>query len=169
MTGYDGSLIRRAVRRLGDGPTPTVDLARDVLGLAGHPGAASAAVFQLLGTDPRFLVDSDGVWRLDPSLAPLGAALSEVPFAVVDVETTGGRSWDGHRIVEIAIVEVLGGEIVHEYQTLASLLTTNIGQSTGIGEREKRRVATGYDDPIEHRDGFASERPFINVEALRCQ
>jgi DNA polymerase-3 subunit epsilon len=118
--GSHASLIRRAVVRLGDGPTHTLELAGDVLGLAGHPGAASAAVFQLLGADPRFLVDGEGVWSLDPTLAPLGAPLSEVPFAVVDVETTGGRAWNGHRVVEIAIVEVRGGAIVDEYQTLVN-------------------------------------------------
>ena len=114
------SLIRRAVRRLRGAPAHTLDVARDVLALSGHPGAASAAVFQLLGADPRFLVDDEGAWSLDPTLAPLGAPLSKVPFAVVDVETTGGRAWMGHRIVEIAIVEVLDGAIVDEYETLVN-------------------------------------------------
>ncbi len=131
----DGSLLRRAADRLRDGPLHTIDLARDVLGLSGHEGAASAAVFQLLGTDPRFLVDAEGTWSLDPTLAPLGAPLSEVPFAVVDVETTGGRPWRGHRIVEIAIVEVRGGTIVDEYETLvnpAQGIPSMITSLTGI-------------------------------------
>ena len=98
------SLLRSVVRRLLGGPTHTLDLARDVLGLSGHPGAVLAAVFQLVRADPRFLLDDEGAWSLDPTLAPLGAPLSEVPFAVVDVETTRGRVWIGHRIVEIAIV-----------------------------------------------------------------
>ena len=84
----------------------------------GHDGAASAAVFQLLGTDPRFQVDAEGVWRLDSSAAPLGAPLADVPFAVVDVETTGRGSWLGHRMIEIAIVEVRGGSVVDHYETL---------------------------------------------------
>ena len=133
--GSHASLIRRAVVRLGDGSTHTLELAGDVLGLAGHPGAASAAVFQLLGADPRFLVDGEGVWSLDPTLAPLGAPLSEVPFAVVDVETTGGRAWNGHRVVEIAIVEVRGGAIVDEYQTLVNPgqgIPSMIASLTGI-------------------------------------
>lgn len=112
------SRIRASVELLSEGPQHTLDVARVVLGLEGHPGAASAAVFQLLGTDPRFQVDGEGVWTLDPTLAPLGAPLSEVPFAVVDVETTGGRAWNGHRMLEIAIVEVKGGTIVDEYETL---------------------------------------------------
>jgi DNA polymerase-3 subunit epsilon len=116
--GRDASLIRSAAERLSVGPTHTLDLARDVLGLVGHDGAASAAVFQLLGTDPRFMVDARGVWSLDPTPGPFGAPLTEIPFAVVDVETTGRASWGGHRILEIAIVEVRGGAIVDEFQTL---------------------------------------------------
>jgi DNA polymerase-3 subunit epsilon len=118
--GGEGSLLRTAAERLRGGPAHTLDLARDVLGLSGHAGAASAAVFQLLGTDPRFQVDGTGTWRLDETLAPFGAPLSEVGFAVVDLETTGGAAWRGHRIVEIGIVEVRGGRIVDEYETLVN-------------------------------------------------
>ena len=116
----EASLVRSAADLLTEGPAHTLDLARTVLGLSGHPGAASAAVFQLLGADPRFQVDRAGVWSIDPSVVPLGAPLDEVPFAVVDVETTGGASWRGHRITDIAIVEVLGGRIVDEYETLVN-------------------------------------------------
>ena len=62
----------------------TLDLAREVLGLDGHAGAASAAVFQLLGSDPRFLLDGEGIWRLDPAVAPLGVPLSQISFQVVE-------------------------------------------------------------------------------------
>jgi DNA polymerase III epsilon subunit family exonuclease len=116
--GRDASLVRSAAERLASGPIHTLELAHEVLGLVGHDGAASAAVFQLLGADARFVVDSEGVWSLDATPEPFGVPLSEVPFAVVDVETTGRASWDGHRILEIAIVEVRGGTIVDEYQTL---------------------------------------------------
>lgn len=116
----DASLVRTAADLLTKGPTHTLDLAREVLGLSGHAGAASAAVFHLLGTDPRFQVDGEGVWSLDESRVPLGARLDSVPFAVVDVETTGGAHWRGHRVIDVSIVEVLGGQVVDEYETLVN-------------------------------------------------
>lgn len=114
------SLVRRAADRLRAGPAHTLELARDVLALSGNPGAASAAVFQLLGSDTRFRVDRDGVWSMDPTAGSLGRALSEVAFAVVDVETTGGAVERGHRITEIAVVEVRAGHVVDEWHTLVN-------------------------------------------------
>lgn len=113
-----GSLLQRAAERLRAGPQHTLALARDVLGLEGHPGAASAAVFSLLGADPRFRVDAAGVWTLDPG--PVGTPLHELSYAVVDVETTGGSPRSGHRMTEIAVVEVSGGAIVDEFRTLVN-------------------------------------------------
>jgi DNA polymerase-3 subunit epsilon len=112
------SLVQRVTARLRDGPAHTLALARDVLGLEGHPGAASAAVFSLLGQDPRFEVDAGGTWRLHET--PGGAVLRDLSYAVVDVETTGGGPQRGHRITEIAVVHVDGGEITGEYQTLVN-------------------------------------------------
>lgn len=114
------SLLGRAEARLRGGPAHTLELARDVLGLSGHAGAASAAVFQLLGADPRFHVDAAGVWTLDAGAVPLGEPLDRVPFAVVDVETTGGGVDRGHRITEIAVVEVQGGEVAGSWHTLVN-------------------------------------------------
>ena len=140
--GGDPSLLRTAADRLADGPVHTLDLARHVLGLSGHPGAASAAVFQLLGADPRFKVDGEGVWSLDPTVVPLGTRLDAVPFAVVDVETTGGAHHRGHRMTEISIVEVVGGAIVDEYVTLVNpgrrippAITALTGITTGMVAR----------------------------------
>ena len=79
----------------------TLALAQEVLGLAGNPGAASAAVFTLFGPDFRFQGDGEGVWSM-PGPAP-GTPLSQLSYAVVDVETTGGPHGNGHRMTDIAI------------------------------------------------------------------
>lgn len=112
------TLVQRVVDLLADGPVHTLALAREVLRLEGHPGAASAAVFALLGDDPRFSVDAGGDWSLRGE--PIGPSLDELRFAVVDVETTGGRAGNGDRITDIAIVEVQGGAVVDEFTTLVN-------------------------------------------------
>lgn len=109
-------LVRAAAAALASGPIHTLELASEVLGLSGHSGAAAAAVFSLLGADGRFGVDSTGCWSY--SGPPPGAGLSSLRYAVVDVETTGGPYTKGHRITDIAIYEVEGGEVVAEYVTL---------------------------------------------------
>ncbi|MDT8341422.1 MAG: exonuclease domain-containing protein [Longimicrobiales bacterium] len=111
------SLVRLVEERLRAGPTPTDALAREVLGISGHAGAAAAAVYALLGDDSRFRVDPAGVWSLRGD-AGLGPPLEALDFAVVDVETTGGGPHRGHRMTEIAIVHVAGGEIRDEFTTL---------------------------------------------------
>lgn len=113
-----GTLVQRVADRLASGPVHTLDLARDILRLEGNPGAASAAIYSLLGTDARFAVDGAGLWSL--KAGGLGKALSDLSFAVVDVETTGGRAGGGDRITEIAIVEVRGGAVVDEYSSLVN-------------------------------------------------
>lgn len=43
-----------------------------------------------------------------------------IPFAVVDVETTGGGVPQGHRITEVAVVPVRGGIIQEPFTTLVN-------------------------------------------------
>ncbi|MDT8368944.1 MAG: 3'-5' exonuclease [Longimicrobiales bacterium] len=113
-----GGLSARVEARLREGRAHTLEIAREVLGLSGHPGAASAAVFALLGEDLRFEVDTEGVWSLGES--PATAPLFDLPWAVVDIETTGGGVHRGHRITEIAIVLLEYGRIVDEWTTLVN-------------------------------------------------
>lgn len=119
MRGGHG-LVHRAADALRDGPVHTLDLARDVLRVRGHAGAASAAIFSLLGADARFRVDGQGFWSLAPGADHLGRPLGALRYAVVDVETTGGGHGSGHRVIEIAIVEVSGGAIVDEWRSLVN-------------------------------------------------
>ena len=114
----DRALIHRAASVLERGSTHTLDLAREALGLSGHPGAASAAVFTLLGSDTRFHVDPQGLWSLQGPRP--GTLLAELRYAVVDVETTGGPYRRGHRITEVAIYEIRDGVVADEYHTLVN-------------------------------------------------
>ncbi len=112
----------------------TVALAHEALGLTGNPGAASAAVFTLLGPDSRFQVDGEGVWSMAGPRP--GTLLSELRYAVVDVETTGGSYGRGHRMTEIAIYEVRCGVVEDEYRSLVNpgrTIPRHIVALTGIG------------------------------------
>jgi DNA polymerase-3 subunit epsilon len=115
-------LIQRALEAIGRSPQPTPALAREVFGLRqAPPGLASRLVFDLLGTDGRFEVDREGVWRLAEATAdPARLALEDAAFAVVDVETTGSAVSRGARIVEYSAVLVQAGEILGEYTTLVN-------------------------------------------------
>lgn len=120
MSAAPRGLVHKAADVLRDGPLHTLSLAREVLGLRGHEGAASAAIFSLLGGDERFLVDSRGNWSMAPGASALGRPLEELSYAVVDVETTGGGVHRGHRITEIAVVEVRDGAVVDEWESLVN-------------------------------------------------
>jgi DNA polymerase III subunit epsilon len=120
----DGSLTDRALRVLSAEPLPSVDVAHRVLGITGGGGAAASAVFTLLGGDPRFRVDAQGVWSVAPPPSAEEPAivrpLREESFVVVDVETTGGSPWRGHRVTEVAAVRVQGGRIADTFSTLVN-------------------------------------------------
>ncbi len=129
------SLVEAAATRLRTGPASTIELARDVLRVAGPPGPVAAAVHALLGADERFCVDGSGTWSFDDGRA--GPDLATLDFAVVDVETTGGSFAAGHRIVEIAVVPVSGGQIGGVWSTLVNpgrLLPRAVQSLTGIGD-----------------------------------
>lgn len=112
-----GSLTDRALLLLEREPLHTSVIATRVLGLRGAPGAAAAAVFTLLGGDPRFSVSGEGVWSLGVA-APSRRRLRDEEFVVVDVETTGGSPGAGHRVTEIAAVRVAGGEVRESFSSL---------------------------------------------------
>lgn len=156
-------LLRRAARALDDGPLHTLDLARRVLGLAGHPGAASAAVFTLLGPDDRFRVDADGLWSLAGADAVVGRGLGEERYAVVDVETTGGSHSRGHRITEVAVVEVRDGVVEESFHTLVNpgrRIPPRISRLTGITD-EMVAAAPYFDQIADRVMGRLRDRIFV--------
>jgi DNA polymerase III epsilon subunit family exonuclease len=116
----EGTLVDRALTYLATGPGESAALARDVLGLPNaSPVIAERLAIALLGTDPRVSRLDDGRWTVVPAGA--GSPLLEAcTFAVVDVETTGGRPSRGDRIVELAVVLVRGGSVELAYETLVN-------------------------------------------------
>lgn len=70
-----------------------------------------------------------------PALPGDDESLLDLSFAVVDVETTGGSPFAGHRITEIAAVVVRGGEVRDVYETLVNperVIPPQIVRLTGI-------------------------------------
>lgn len=107
----DGTLVDRALTYLAAGPAASMALCRDVLGIPNAPGViAERLTAALLGADPRLSRLDDGRWMLVPAGAT-SPSLEACSFAVVDVETTGGRPSRGDRIVEVAVVLVRGRQI----------------------------------------------------------
>jgi DNA polymerase-3 subunit epsilon len=76
---------------------------------------------QSLGFDVRI---TNVNWTVDPMQ----------PYAVIDIETTGGRA-QHHRITEVGIVKMVGGEVVAQWQSLINpqrRIPQNITSLTGI-------------------------------------
>lgn len=162
---------------LQQGQVHTIELAREVLGLTGHAGAASAAVFSLLGADPRFQVDGKGWWSLAGEAPRPEEELDALSYAVVDVETTGGSPERGHRITEIAVVEIRDGVIVEDFQTLVNPgrhIPSRISELTGI-TNEMVENAPFFeevaDDLFEWLDGrvFVAHNARFDWQFVRAQ
>lgn len=144
----DTLLTSRALDYLSAGPADVVDLIGHICSLPGAPRIVAEHMARAM-FDGRheFTRTEDGRWTLTALASggyvspgesttkdgralraysrfsePLGTRepLSELSYAVVDVETTGGRAYSGDRITEIAAVVVRGGEIVEIFETLVN-------------------------------------------------
>jgi DNA polymerase-3 subunit epsilon len=122
-------LAERAADYLRAGPADARSLIASICQLSALPlVVAEHMALSLLGDHPRVARTPDGAWRLADQPPPawrVQAAseeplLSSLSFAVVDVETTGGRPDGGDRITEIAAVTVRDGAIVDVFETLVN-------------------------------------------------
>jgi DNA polymerase III subunit epsilon len=122
-------LAERAADYLRAGPADSRSLIASVCQLSVLPDlVAEHMAASLLGGHPLFGRTLDGRWRLSESPAPAWRVrpdddeplLSSLSFAVVDVETTGGRPEGGDRITEIAVVTVRDGQVCEVYETLVN-------------------------------------------------
>jgi DNA polymerase-3 subunit epsilon len=141
----------------------TLELAREILGLTGNAGAASAAVFSLLGSDPRFEVDPRGWWSLVGDPPAPEEELEGLTYAVVDVETTGGSPDRGHRITEIAVVEIRDGIITEDFQSLVNPgrpIPPRVAELTGITD-EMVEFAPFFEEIAEDLFDWLEGRVFV--------
>jgi DNA polymerase III epsilon subunit family exonuclease len=176
-----GSLVEKAIVLLGAGPLATADLAAEVLSLRGNPRAAAAAVFTLLGSDPRVRVDGAGVWRLREEVPDGARPLAGEEFVVVDVETTGGSPARGHRVIEVAAVRVANGRVRETFSTLINPrcpIPRMITSLTGIAgdmvadappfEAVAPRLAEVLDGRVFVGHNASFDWRFISAEMERC-
>ena len=176
-----GGLAALARARLAAGPMPPGPLAREVLGLARvEESIAERLVGTLLGGDSAFERTGDGFWRLTPeSAAGAARSLREIPFVVVDVETTGGRP-PGDRVTEIGAVRVRGGRVEAEWSSLVNPgrpIPSFVSRLTGIHDATVAAAppfAAVADTFIEFLGGAAFvahnarfDWRFLNAELLR--
>lgn len=180
----EGGLAAVARARLAAlGPMPSVPLAREVMALSRiDEGVAERVVGALLGGDAAFERTGDGRWRLaPPSAAAAARSIREIPFVVVDVETTGGRP-PGDRVIEIGAVRVRAGRVDGEWSSLVdpgrgipSFVSrlTGIANSAVAGAPRFDRVA---DEFLEFLGGAAFvahnarfDWRFVNAELLRAR
>lgn len=95
-------------------------LIRHVFGSGGAPALWRPLLRQLLGAPESFDLRPDGYWCLLGYAPPAGEAtpLGDLPYVVVDVETTGLKP-TRQRVIEVAAVRVRGGR---EEAVFSSLL-----------------------------------------------
>jgi DNA polymerase-3 subunit epsilon len=143
----DTLLTQRAADYLAAGPADPQALISHVCQIPGTPsGVAEHMAAALFAGHRRFVRDLQGRWMLREAAAgvvlgakrggpvsaeaiasaqgvPRGAkddALANVPFVVVDVETTGSRAFGGDRVTEVAVVRVQNGLATRVFETLVN-------------------------------------------------
>ena len=142
----ESSLTAAAVALIARGPISSPELVAQVCQAIGVRRAlAESLARSILGHRPDVRQGPDGRWTtsmqsivqprvaeaLDPPSvressptlvrdATAALPISSLSFAVVDVETTGGRPGHGDRITEIAIVRVNDGRIADVFETLVN-------------------------------------------------
>lgn len=92
------------------------EVATEFLALPPLDGDARPRIEELVADDPRFLWDAKGALRtVDSASLPL----SNAPYVVFDVETTGSSAREG-AITEIGALKVVRGEVVDRFATLVN-------------------------------------------------
>ncbi len=158
------TLAERTLVYLTEGPRAPLDIAREVLGLSrANRVVAERLVLALLGADPRFAFGEDGLWgvRPEPSLARLAPAA--LPYAVVDVETTGMRARGGDRVTEVAVVHLDGDRTTVAFESLIDPgipIPPFITRLTGIGD-DTVAGAPRFEEVVDQVQAALTGRVFV--------
>lgn len=137
MSAPRKSWVETVAGLLREGPLHPDELARRTARLRPFGEESPAPVGSVLGPDPRFHLDAEGRWHLIRGLAGARSSLGFLDYAVVDVETSGGAYGDGHRIIELAIVELREGVVTSEFQSLVNperRIAPSVTRLTGIDD-----------------------------------
>jgi DNA polymerase-3 subunit epsilon len=131
-----------------------------------------------LAADDRFTRASGGCWGLGAWHHDGTAVLRDAVFAVVDVETTGGRT-EKHRVVEVAAVRLEGGRIAAQFTSLVkpvTPLTKFVTDLTGItpdmveaapaGDAVLGELRAFIGDATVVGHNVGSDLSFLNYEAV---
>ena len=134
---YQATLQDRAHQLLQDAGAPLshIDLVIRVLSMPQvKPPLARHLATKLLNGDPRFSYCPRQGWLLSPPPS-LRTPLRDVPFTIVDTETTGTAN--SSRITEIGAVRVHRGRLLARYESLMNAgvpVPANITALTGISQ-----------------------------------
>lgn len=163
------ALVSRALEAVREGARTPEELARDVPGIAGATGDLARRVTAEVLAGHDDVVFRDGKWRTAGRRDPGEATLEELDYVVVDVETTGVAPSRGHRVTEIAAVQVSGGRVAGEFSTLLNPerpIPARIRELTGITDEMVADAPTFGDvsdvvrEELEERVFVAHNVPF---------
>jgi DNA polymerase-3 subunit epsilon len=96
-------------------PASPEEIAAEFLSLPQANGGARVLVEELIGDDPRFLWEGEGLRTADPA----SLALDDALYVVFDLETTGSSAGKGG-ITELGALKLLRGQVVEEFSTLVN-------------------------------------------------
>ncbi|MFT5806343.1 MAG: DNA polymerase-3 subunit epsilon [Moritella dasanensis] len=108
---------------------------------------------QSLGFDVRI---TNVNWTIDPMQL----------YAVIDIETTGGRA-QHHRITEVGIIKMIGGEVVAQWQSLINpqrRFPQNITLLTGIDNDMVAKAPLFADDIDTFTKGYVFVAHNVNFD-----
>lgn len=182
----EGVAVARAREALAQGPLGSVALLERVLSLRETPPPLAERLAEsLLGEYRGFHRGEDGRWRfaIDEPVAVADAPpVSQLRYAVVDVETTGGGARRSDRITEIAVVPVDAGVVGTPWSALVNPgrpIPPPISRLTGItdamvaGAPTFREVVPELVDAMRGRVFVAHNASFdwgfVNAELMRSE